>query len=64
VLDEDATIRVTGQLVERVGDAPSGIDPDTIVIGEPVRAVFHRVEDVGFLQWVRAVGPADVRGGQ
>ena len=63
-LDEDATIRVTGQLVERVGDAPSEIHPDTIVIGEPVRAVFHRVEDVGFLQWVRAVGPADGRGGQ
>ena len=53
-LDEDATIRVTGQLVGRVGDAPSAIDPATIVIGEPVCAVFHRVEDVGFLQWMRA----------
>jgi hypothetical protein len=29
------------------------IDPATITIGEPVRAVFHVVEDVGLLQWVR-----------
>ena len=51
-LDEDPTIRITGQLVERVGASPSTLDPATIVIGAPVRAVFHLVEDVGFLQWV------------
>jgi uncharacterized protein len=61
-LDEDPTIRVTGNLVERAGDAPSGIDPATIVVGEVVRAVFHPVEDLGFLQWVRAPGPSDEEG--
>jgi len=53
-LVEDPTIRVTGQLVARAGDAPGDLDPSTIVIGEPVRAVFLPVEDVGFLQWQRA----------
>jgi uncharacterized OB-fold protein len=53
-LDEDPTIRVTGNLVAVAGGRPDEIDPGTIVIGEPVRAVFHPVADVGLLQWVRA----------
>ena len=52
-LDDDPTIRLTGQLVAGAGDAPNTVDPATIVIGEPVRAVFAPVEDVAFLQWVR-----------
>ena len=52
-LDDDPTIRLTGQLVDHAGGAPNTVDPATIVIGEPVRAVFPPVEDVGFLQWVR-----------
>jgi len=50
-LDEDPTIRLVGNLVAEVGAAPVPCD---ITIGEPVRAVFHRVEDVGFLQWARS----------
>jgi uncharacterized protein len=50
-LEEDPTIRIVGNLVEAAGDAPHEL---VIAIGEPVRAVFHRVEDVGFLQWARS----------
>jgi len=50
-LDEDPTVRLVGHLVVEAGDAPHAVD---IVIGEPVRAVFHHVEDVGFLQWARS----------
>lgn len=53
-LEEDPTVRLAGQLVVEVGRPPNEIDPAIIEIGEPVRAVFHPVEDVGFLQWVRA----------
>jgi len=52
-LDEDPTIRMAGNLVTAVGAAPTATD---IEIGEPVRAVFHHVEDVGFLQWARSTG--------
>jgi uncharacterized OB-fold protein len=55
-LHEDPSVRVTGHLVAAAGRPPNEIDPAGIVIGEPVRAVFHQVEDVGFLQWVRAEG--------
>jgi uncharacterized OB-fold protein len=53
-IDEDPTIRVTGNLVVGAGRGPDEIDPATIVIGEPVRAVFFPVADVGLVQWVRA----------
>ena len=53
-LEEDPTVRLTGNLVRVAGGLPNEIDPATIVIGEPVRAVFHQVDDVGFLQWVHA----------
>ncbi len=52
-LDEDPTIRLTGNLVLAAGRPPNEIDPATIVIGEPVRATFCPVEDVAYLQWVR-----------
>ncbi len=50
-LDEDATVRIVGNLVTAAGDPPTETD---ISIGEPVRAVFHHVEDVAFLQWARS----------
>jgi len=53
-IDEDPTIRLTGNLVLQAGGRPDEIDPATISVGEAVRAVFHRVEDVGLVQWVRA----------
>jgi len=53
-LDEDPTIRLTGNLVTVAGGGPDEIDPATIRVGEAVRAVFHVVEDVGLVQWVRA----------
>ena len=52
-LIEDPNIRFVGNLVERVGGPPNEIDPATIVIGEPVHAVFAVAEDVPVLQWVR-----------
>ncbi len=52
-LEEDPTIRVTGNLVRAAGAPPNQIDPSSIRIGEEVRAVFHVVEDVGLLQWER-----------
>ena len=53
-LDEDATIRMVGNLVT-AADAPiNEIDPATIEIGEPVRVVFAPVDDVVLPRWVRA----------
>ena len=52
-LVEDPQIRFVGNLVEVAGGAPNAIDPASIIIGEPVRAVFARSEDVPVLQWVR-----------
>lgn len=52
-LDEDPTIRLTGNLVARAGGPPNEIDPATITIGEPVQVVFHTVEDVAIPQWTR-----------
>ena len=52
-LVEDPTVRFVGNLVEEVGGPPNEIDPASIVIGEPVHAVFAFAEDVPVLQWVR-----------
>jgi uncharacterized OB-fold protein len=53
-LDDDATIRFAGNLVASADGEINEIDPSTIVIGEPVRVVFHQVEDVTLPRWVRA----------
>ena len=53
-LDEDPTLRFVGNLVETPDGAINEIDPATIQIGESVRVVFHRVEDVVLPRWVRA----------
>jgi uncharacterized OB-fold protein len=53
-LDEDPAIRMVGNLVASTDGAIDEVDPHSIVIGEPVRVVFHRVEDVVLPRWVRA----------
>ena len=52
-LDEDPTIRIIGNLVSDDGSI-NGIDPATIVIGEPVRVVFEPITDeVSIPRWTR-----------
>ncbi len=53
-LDEDPSLRLIGNLVESADGAINGVDPHTIEIGEPVRVVFAKVEDVHLPRWVRA----------
>jgi uncharacterized OB-fold protein len=53
-LDEDPTIRFAGNLVSRADGAINEIDPSTITIGEPVRVVFHTIDEVTLPRWVRA----------
>ena len=53
-LDEDPTLRLVGNLVASA-DAPlNSVDPHSIEIGEPVRVVFAKVDDVHLPRWVRA----------
>ena len=54
-LAEEPTIRMVGNLVSEA-DAPiNSVDPSTIEIGEPVRAVFTEIgEDIALLRWVRS----------
>jgi uncharacterized OB-fold protein len=52
-LEEDPSIRFVGNLVTKPDGAINEIDPATIAIGDPVRVVFHRVEDVTLPRWVR-----------
>lgn len=52
-LDEDPTIRMVSNLVAREGGPINEVDPSTIEIGAPVRAVFERVaEDVALVRWM------------
>lgn len=54
-LDEDPTIRLTGNLLAREGGSLDEIDPATIEIGAPVRVVFDRLDDEWTLpRWIRA----------
>lgn len=53
-LEEDPTIRFVGNLVASAGGPMNEIDPATIVIGDAVRVVFQRVDDVTLPRWVRA----------
>ena len=53
-LDDERTIRMVGNLVASPDGAINELDPQSIEIGEPVRVVFHRVEDVVLPRWVRA----------
>ena len=53
-LDEDPSLRFVGNLVTSADGPINEIDPNTIQIGEPVRVVFHQLEDVHLPRWVRA----------
>ncbi len=55
-LDEDPSLRFVGNLVASPDGPINEIDPNTIQIGEPVRVVFHQLEDVYLPRWVRAGG--------
>jgi uncharacterized OB-fold protein len=52
-LEERPKIRYAGNLVTGPGGEINEIDPATIEIGQPVRVVFHRIEDVFLPRWVR-----------
>jgi uncharacterized OB-fold protein len=53
-LDEDPTIRVVGNLLAHEGAALDSVDPSTIEIGAPVRAVFGDEFGAGYrlVRWV------------
>jgi hypothetical protein len=53
-LDESPSLRLVGNLVESADGPINEIDAHAIEIGEPVRVVFARVEDVHLPRWVRA----------
>lgn len=53
-LDEDPAIRFVGNLVTGPDGAIDELDPEGICIGERVRVVFHRIEDVALPRWVRS----------
>ena len=53
-LEEDPSIRYVGNLVTSADGEINEIDPATITIGEPVRVVFHQIDDVYLPRWVRA----------
>ena len=53
-LDEDPSLRLIGNLVASADGPINEIDPHSIAIGEPVRVVFAKVDDVYLPRWVRA----------
>lgn len=52
-LDDDPTLRLVSNLVARADGAINEVDPSTIRIGESVRVVFQRVDDVHLPRWMR-----------
>jgi len=52
-LDEDPRLRMVGNLVAHPDGPINEVDPATIRIGDPVRVVFQRVEDVVLPRWMR-----------
>lgn len=53
-LEEDPTVRLVGNLLPAEGARIDALDPATIEIGTPVRAVFERVSDeITLPRWVR-----------
>ena len=53
-LDEDPKLRLVGNLVASAESPINSVDPHSIEIGEPVRVVFAKVDDVHLPRWVRA----------
>ena len=53
-LDEDPSIRLVGNLVLGEESPLNSVAPETIQIGEPVRAVYvPMADDVSLIRWVR-----------
>ena len=53
-LSEDPSLRMVGNLAVSATAAVNEVDPSTIEIGDPVRVVFARVEDVYLPRWTGA----------
>ncbi len=53
-LRENSCLRMVGNLVVSADAAVNEVDPSTIEIGDPVRVVFARVEDVYLPRWTGA----------
>jgi uncharacterized OB-fold protein len=53
-LEEDPLLRLVGNLVARPDGPINEVDPATIRIGEKVKVVFQKVEDVHLPRWMRA----------
>jgi hypothetical protein len=52
-LEEDATIRLVGNVVAAAGADLDSVDPHRIAIGDPVEVVFSPVsDDIALPQWV------------
>jgi uncharacterized OB-fold protein len=53
-LEEDASLRLVGNLLAREGGEINEVDPATIAIGDGVRVTFRRVaDDVALPCWIR-----------
>lgn len=52
-LREDPSLRLIGNLVASAEGAINSVDPATIRIGDPVRVVFQKVDDVWLPRWMR-----------
>ncbi len=52
-LDENPKVRFVGNLVAAPGAPINSVDPHSIEIGEPVRVVFEKVDDVTLPRWAR-----------
>ncbi len=53
-LDDHPAVRFVGNLVTAADGPINEIDPATIAIGERVRVVFAKIDDVALPRWVRA----------
>jgi uncharacterized OB-fold protein len=53
-LEEDSSLRLIGNLVASPEGAINEVDPATIGIGDRVRVVFQRIDDVWLPRWMRA----------
>ena len=53
-LDENPSLRFVGNLVASPDGAINEVNPKTIQIGERVRVVFQKLDDVYFPRWLRS----------
>ena len=54
-LEEDPTIRLIGNLVNRAGDKINAVDPSSVEVGQRVQVVFEKVNDeIHMPRWLRA----------